>query len=557
MTLTDKVVVHCGGTCEGVWKLGQINRHTGKLHWTQYNTTQQVERAIHTVIARSHEGYCLLSCETKLATTPPPEYYSYDVKESPAIILNLPPFIRTLKSKNTAQSKENLTHSGSPKDLNSTKLNFNIIFIDSVSRHHFYRSLPWTVKAFESINENRNIGRSKDFLLDFELVQAVKSRTFETLQALFSGSIDPYTKSFGVHEMPKNKLKIGSMFKKLKKLDYTTLWLEDLCPYWEWGLSKDLLVYNKTFSQETIWKKMKVQMKKAHIDSLGNTFASCDILSANGFPDPFHGPDKLCYQGNHHHEYQLDYLRKFQMTLQRHSQRFFSFMETNIGHEDYGQRIQYLDSALADYVEFARGLRNTLTVIFSDHGNAYGSYIENSKEGRLETFHPFMFIILPEDVQSLSVFTTFKIDSLIANQNRLVSVLDLHYTLMHLIDQVLPTSEQTGVSNFNQQFNITEFGLFRKVSEHRTCSLIPRIYPNLCICRGYDVSSENPHSDYILAQYFVAMLNSEIQQQRMSEKNGESLNRGENSLGGFGRCHQLKVLKTKNIQKSVITVSIF
>lgn len=539
--------VKCEETCAGAWKVGVIDLQTGEPVWDQYKTNRDLETAIRAVIAHPHEGYCLLHCESDETVTQQTYFYDGDNWDSVyPHILNLPPYL---------EKRNNYEDTGNGNQNHSRMININMIFVDSVSRHHFYRSLPKTVSVLEKINSQEN-GR-KDLVLDFELIQALKSRTFETLQALFSGLVDPYTKPFGTQEMPKVQLKLSSMFQEFKNLEYNTLWLEDLCPYWEWGLSKDLLVYNKSFSRNQIWSKFKRELKQAYVDSVGNTFAGCGILSVNGVPDPFHGPDKLCYHGYQQHEYQLKYLMQYQKTMVENGERFFSFLETNVGHEDYGIRIQYLDSSMAEYVNFASGLKQTVTVIFSDHGNAYGSYVEDTTEGRIETFHPFMFIIIPEDVQSLNWMAKTRLKSLILNQKRLISMLDLHYTIKHLVREFSSDKSDTKVSDFNHQYNVSNVGLLAPVSKHRTCSFMPRIMPNLCICSGYDIESDNFEYNYILAQYFVGMLNNEIQHQRRWA-NGEAFSLKEgNSNPGSGRCHYLKVGGMKNIQMNRIDVSFF
>ena len=63
-------------------------------------------------------------------------------------------------------------------------ININVIMLDSISRPHFYRSLPRAVKAFRTITEDPNI---KATALDFELDQSIGQQTFENLRPFFSG----------------------------------------------------------------------------------------------------------------------------------------------------------------------------------------------------------------------------------------------------------------------------------------------------------------------------------------------------------------------------------
>ena len=528
-------VVKCApNSCQEQLYLGTIDPHTANLSWALLGTTGQLQAGIQRLIGQPSVGYCLIHCGTDpvmdLAENIDDYYNIHDIRtESQAQILNLPPVLKP-------QGK---------RKLSKSYVNYNFLFIDSVSRHHFFRTLPKTVQVLDSINH-----LSGSMVLDFELIQGVRSRTFESLQALFSGSIDPYSKPFGTQAMPKTKLNVGEMLNPLKKLGYGTLWQEDLCPFWEWGISKDLLVYNKSLNSEDLWKKLSKELSNSYIDSLGNTHASCRILHSNGVADPFHGPESLCYNGKHQHQYHLDYLTMYQKTFQKHSQHFFTFLETNIGHEDTGQRVKYFDTHLTQYLNFAiKNLKSTLTVIFSDHGNAYGQYVKDTPEGRLETYQPFMFLIVPEDLQSL--LTKSQLDALTINQKRLVSMLDFHYTFTHLIHLMSQKPVSVQVSEFNKQFNVTQSGLLDQVSAHRTCSLIPRIMPNLCICSGYDVPSTHYAFHYILAQIFVGILNNEILAQKAKGINSS----GHVAIGDFGSCHRLKVSTVKNVQVSKINVS--
>ena len=145
-------------------------------------------------------------------------------------------------------------------------VNVNIILIDSVARAHFYRSLPRTVKTFQSwVDQPSNAPAT---VLDFELFQAVYGHTNENTQALFAGTfINP--NSSGAVEM-------GVLFGHYKKAGYQTTWQEDLCYKGVWGLRRDLKARN--------WGEMQKLSKKAQIDSTGRTkysgiFCVCEIVS--------------------------------------------------------------------------------------------------------------------------------------------------------------------------------------------------------------------------------------------------------------------------------------
>ena len=67
---------------------------------------------------------------------------------------------------------------------NTSRINVNVIMLDSISRPHFYRIMPRAVEALNKIVQDPNI---KATALDFELVQSIGQQTFENLRPFFSG----------------------------------------------------------------------------------------------------------------------------------------------------------------------------------------------------------------------------------------------------------------------------------------------------------------------------------------------------------------------------------
>lgn len=65
-------------------------------------------------------------------------------------------------------------------------INVNVILLDSISRPHFYRSLPRTVDVLRKISRDPSF---KATTLDFELFQSVGQQTFDNLRPFFSGVI--------------------------------------------------------------------------------------------------------------------------------------------------------------------------------------------------------------------------------------------------------------------------------------------------------------------------------------------------------------------------------
>ena len=68
-----------------------------------------------------------------------------------------------------------------------TKINLNVILLDSISRPHFYRILPRAVKALHDISHNAKIQATA---LDFELLQSIGQQTFENMRPFFCGVVE-------------------------------------------------------------------------------------------------------------------------------------------------------------------------------------------------------------------------------------------------------------------------------------------------------------------------------------------------------------------------------
>ena len=137
----------------------------------------------------------------------------------------------------------------SPRDPRA--VNVNIILVDSVARAHFYRSLPRTVKTFQSWIDQPS--RAPATVLDFELFQAVEGHTAENTHALFTGTF--------INPNSSGSVEMDVLFGHYKKAGYQTTWQEDLCFEGVWGLMLDLKAID--------WRDMQRLSQEAHIDHTG------------------------------------------------------------------------------------------------------------------------------------------------------------------------------------------------------------------------------------------------------------------------------------------------
>ena len=148
-------------------------------------------------------------------------------------------------------------------------------------------------------------------------------------------------------------------------------------------------------------------------------------------------PPQVCLNGEFYSQYFLDYITKVYsaMNKDKKAKSMLSFMHFNTGHEYTGVRMINMDANLAKFLNNIVQSPDTLTVIFSDHGNRNTQY-SYTDEGRRETFDPILFMIIPDQVAEKLGHQ--RMTALVENQKRLFTLLDLHRALVSLNHPELP-----------------------------------------------------------------------------------------------------------------------
>jgi len=405
-----------------------------------------------------------------------------------------------------------------PKLRAKNTINVNIILLDSVSRPHFYRSLPKTVETFRKLAEMPNNASASVF--DFELFQAVHGHTAHNEHAFFTGQLLP---PLDPEEDPPS-VKADALFGHFKRAGYQTMWQEDLCWTAGWGIVSDLVAED--------WEELQIKLDESFVDNTGMTYSSCEVLASFDIDSPFNGPegDQICYNGKFQHSYFLQYTADTLKTISksRWSRPLFSYTSLNVGHDDVGRRIQSLDSDLARYVATMAMDQNTLTIILADHGNTYTDYTTAIMEGRFEMFHPSLFMIVPNKVAGL--LGKDAMTALELNQRRLMTMIDLHHSLIPLAGPL---------STF-----VKPVGLFAPISLNRTCNDVELRTPNLCVCEGWDNPSTNDSSKISVVEFAVGELNNMVLGQFT-----KSANRREKMYPILRACQRLRPLRFENVRE--------
>lgn len=404
------------------------------------------------------------------------------------------------------------------KDIHSNRslLNVHILLLDSVSRHHFYRSLPRTIEEFRRLNKEYF---TSGHVFDYELLQGIKSRTFESLQALFEGRKNLEDPSQRTHHI----VHINETLGKFQAFGYETLYVEDLCWLYEWGLVNEQGAINVSAPFQDRVKLFNEAIRRAAIDRIDVTYSNCLILKANGVKNQFHGPPSICYNGIHQHTYLLQYMEYFIRRFSSLHRPTFTFMMLDTGHEHTGVRIKQMDQDLAAYVSFLAHQDNTISFILSDHGNTYGQALSASPEFQVEIFHPSLFVIVPDSASR--ILGNAKMKALQVNQKRLISLIDVHDTISDLYSSMEQTRPQ--LPKFS--------GLMSPVSISRTCKDIPRLHPNLCICQNSYKTEKNSSYYALFAEFALSAMNRRIMEQKSNSRKS---------------CHRLVATKFTNVKIS-------
>lgn len=409
---------------------------------------------------------------------------------------------------------QDTNYSKAQPDLKTTKIqaarkpNINILVLDSVSRNHFFRSLPKTVSAMQRIDKDARI-------LDFELFQSLAPFTFVNVQSFMSGKQD-------YKDIKNREIEFSVLFKRFKEEGYQTMMQEDACWYDKWG---SIITSNKKRGKrlhgeedfKKAWKTLKNKTRNYHVDNFGLSHFSCNVLEQYGRTNMFNDGN-ICFDGKPLSAHFLQYTSSVMSTQESTpgSKPQFTYTHLNIAHEKTGKRVRMLDTYLAAHIEQMSSLKNTLTILWSDHGAKTTKYAIRTLAGKFETFDAFLFMTVPSSLTRH--IGTEAAGNLVSNQRAVVSVQDLHNSMMFL-------SRWKSIGDGGDIDARADNGIFSDKSHRTGCDELPMRRHALCKCADdievLDLSnSRSSYNVLWMSEYAMGVLNNKLNQQLASENLG-------------------------------------
>ena len=349
--------------------------------------------------------------------------------------------------------KKKLSSKRKKLELNKNSSNILFIFLDNLSRVHFYRQYKKTTKFLKQfLNYNGySINGQKYHGFEFLKYHKFKGATLRNAIPMFSG----------VYYDEKNTM--VSIVRDLKNNGYITCNVQDVC-------HKELMdigeLKNYTY----------VEFDHEYVAP------SCDPnIYHYGFA-LFNGENGIlrkCLYGKENFEQSLIYAKQF-WTSYKNNKRFLRIVNT-YGHEYIGEKSKYSDLPLYNFLNKLYKLnllKNTTVFIASDHGFALmGLYkIINPDDYKIE-FHLPIFVLLVPDLQNLTYEQQYS--EIRKNQQNFITAFDIYYTLRYII-----YGENYKMPPLNGNKNDGE-NLFKYINpKERTCSKYKQILH--CQCKIND-----------------------------------------------------------------------
>ena len=353
------------------------------------------------------------------------------------------------------------------KEKNIPKLN-NIlfIFIDKLSRPHFFRKMKLVSHFLEKFNENKNNNSS------YEAFQFFKYQTFKS--DYFESSIQTMFYNSTKHQTSDNKNMHILSF--LKNNGYITGQSANICSkeFFSDHLEREINFYKNTKIDEYDHENVAMFCDPFYFDDSNEE--NSDTKNVKGINSAF----KRCLYGKNSFEYVLDYGYQF-WTKYNNNKRFLrlGFFD---GNEKTGEVIKYLDKYLYEFLYKLYNenyLENTILFIVSGQGNIntdlFNTY--DFEDFLIEKYIGCFFIFM--DKQGMN---DEKLNNIRINQQTMVTPYDIQKTIQSIVINNF-LNEENNIEPKSEEFNIKGKNLFSYINpKERNCQKYRQTSEEVCRC---------------------------------------------------------------------------
>ena len=347
---------------------------------------------------------------------------------------------------------ESLSRERAQLDLNKNSSNILFIFLDNMSRVHFYRQFKKTIKFLKNFLSYKGFSNVKNKTNNYHGFEFVKYHKFDG--ATLNNAIPMFS---GVYYDNKNAM--ISILKDIKNMGYITCNVQDIC-------------HKELMSIEPMENYSYIEFDHEY------AAPNCD-------PNVYHygfglfggenGILRKCLYGKESFEHSLEYAKKFWVSY-KNNKRFLRIVNT-YGHEYSGEKAKYSDNNLYEFLKdlfYSNFLEDTVIFLAGDHGFALMGIYELLKpnDWKKEKSLPFFMMII-KDKKNTTYEEQFS--EIYKNQQTLITPFDIYYTIKHII-----YGEQY---KYNLPFSLKKEGesLFKFIEpKERNCSKYLRFYECQC-----------------------------------------------------------------------------
>ena len=338
-------------------------------------------------------------------------------------------------------------------EKNNNSSNILFLFLDNLSRVHFYRHYKKTkmfLKTFLSYEgfSTKENPEQKYHAFEFLKYHKFKYATLNNAIPMFSGVYYD------------NNSTMKSIVKDMKKIGYITCNVQDVC-------HKELMGIGKIPSYSYI--------------EFDHEYAApnCDpnvYKEGYGF---FGGENNIlrkCLYGKDSIEHSLEYGKKFWVTY-KDNKKFLRIVNT-YAHEYSGEKSKYADEATFNFLYHLYNqnlLQNTIVFIAGDHGfELMGLYkLFEPNDWKIEKHFPIFLLITP-DKKKVSYMDQYS--EILKNQQVFITPFDIYYT----IRQIMYGEEYK--NNLLKEQNNEGESLFKYINpKERNCTKYKKI--DECQCK--------------------------------------------------------------------------